>query len=122
MPKFLEKKLRAEYGNNPRAIYGTMNEIGAMHGNQETAKGRAMEKKHEKDVRSHGYGRTEIEHHTDGSHSVRHYPIQKSSKSGAFVSTGEPTSYSAGDNDEMMAKVGEHLGTEPTEESEETDV
>ena len=30
MPKFLEKKLRAEYGDNPRAIYGTMNKLGAM--------------------------------------------------------------------------------------------
>jgi hypothetical protein len=46
MPKFLEDKLRAEYGNNPSAIYGTMNKIGAMHGNKETAKGRAMERKH----------------------------------------------------------------------------
>lgn len=46
MPKFLEKKLRAEYGNNPHAIYGTMNKIGAMRGNKETAKGRAMEAKH----------------------------------------------------------------------------
>ncbi len=46
MPKFLENKLKAEYGNNPRAIYGTMNKIGAMHGNKETAKGVAMERKH----------------------------------------------------------------------------
>lgn len=46
MPKFLEDKLRAEYGNNPRAIYGTMNKIGAMRGNKITAKGRRMEKKH----------------------------------------------------------------------------
>ena len=46
MPKFLEDKLRAEYGNNPSAIYGTMNKIGAMKGNKETAKGRAMERKH----------------------------------------------------------------------------
>ena len=46
MPKFLEDKLRAEYGNNPHAIYGTMNKIGAMRGNKETAKGKRMEKKH----------------------------------------------------------------------------
>ncbi len=49
MPKFLEKKLKAEYGNNPHAIYGTMNKIGAMKGNKETAKGKAMERKHERD-------------------------------------------------------------------------
>lgn len=47
MPKFLEDKLKAEYGNNPKAIYGTMNKIGAMKGNKETAKGKAMQKKHD---------------------------------------------------------------------------
>lgn len=47
MPEFLEKKLKKEYGDNDHAIYGTMNKIGAMHGSKETAKGRAMEKKHE---------------------------------------------------------------------------
>ena len=51
MPKFLEDKLRAEYGNNPHAIYGTMNNMGAMKGNKETAKGRAMEQKHISDTR-----------------------------------------------------------------------
>ena len=49
MPKFLEDKLKSEYGDNPRAIYGTMNAIGAMHGNKETPKGRQMEKKHKAD-------------------------------------------------------------------------
>jgi len=51
MPKFLEDKLRAEYGNNPHAIYGTMNKIGAMRGNKETAKGKAMERKHNAKMR-----------------------------------------------------------------------
>lgn len=46
MPVFLEKKLKKEYGDNPHAIYGTMNKIGAMKGNKETALGRKMEKKH----------------------------------------------------------------------------
>jgi hypothetical protein len=27
MPKKLEEKLRAEYGNNDRAVFGTMNKI-----------------------------------------------------------------------------------------------
>lgn len=49
MPKFLEDQLKAEYPNNPHAVFGTMNRIGAMRGNQETPKGRAMEKKHERD-------------------------------------------------------------------------
>jgi hypothetical protein len=46
MPKFLEDRLRREYPNNPGAVYGTLNAIGAMRGNKETAKGRAMQKKH----------------------------------------------------------------------------
>ena len=51
MPKFLESKLKAEYPGNPGAVYGTMNAIGAMHGNKETSKGRQMEAKHEADQR-----------------------------------------------------------------------
>lgn len=47
MPAFLEAKLRKEYGDNPRAIYGTMNKIGAMRGNKITKKGRRMQKKHD---------------------------------------------------------------------------
>jgi hypothetical protein len=47
MPKFLEDKLKREYPNNPHAVYGTLNELGMMHGNKETAKGKAAEKKHE---------------------------------------------------------------------------
>ncbi len=47
MPKFLENKLKAEYPGNPSAVYGTLNNIGAMHGNKETAKGKAMQAKHD---------------------------------------------------------------------------
>lgn len=50
MPKFLEERLKKEYGNNPHAIYGTMNKIGAMRGNKTTAKGKMMEKKHQIDA------------------------------------------------------------------------
>lgn len=45
-PKFLEKKLEKEYPGDNHAVYGTLNKIGAMKGNKETAKGRSMEKKH----------------------------------------------------------------------------
>lgn len=55
MPAFLERKLRAEgrkKGKKGKAldayVYGTMNNMGAMHGNKETAKGKAMERKHKK--------------------------------------------------------------------------
>lgn len=46
MPAFLEKKLKSEYGAKSSIPYKVMNSIGAMHGNKETAKGAAMEKKH----------------------------------------------------------------------------
>jgi hypothetical protein len=47
-PAFLEAKLRKEYGDNPSAIYGTMNKIGAMRGNKETKKGKRMQAKHDR--------------------------------------------------------------------------
>lgn len=50
MPKFLEEQLKAEYPGNPGAVYGTLNTMGAMRGNKETAKGRAMEAKHRSDI------------------------------------------------------------------------
>ena len=46
MPEFLENKLKKEYPGNDRAVFGTMNKIGAMKGNKETALGRKMEAKH----------------------------------------------------------------------------
>lgn len=51
MPKFLEEKLRANVpgGVDPdRYVYGALNNMGAMRGNRETAKGRAMQRKHDK--------------------------------------------------------------------------
>ena len=50
MPKFLEAKLKQEYPNNPSAVYGTLNSLGAMKGNVETPKGRAMQAKHDAKV------------------------------------------------------------------------
>ena len=54
MPKFLENKLKAEYPNNPGAVYGTLNKLGAMKGNKETPKGRRMEAKHMRDMLKRG--------------------------------------------------------------------
>lgn len=47
MPKFLVDKLKSEYPGNPSAVYGTLNAIGAMHGNKETAKGARMQAQHD---------------------------------------------------------------------------
>lgn len=46
MPRFLETKLKKQYGAKSAIPYKVMNSIGAMHGNKETAKGRAMQAKH----------------------------------------------------------------------------
>ena len=51
MPKFLEEKLKAEYGAKSDIPYKIMNKMGAMHGSKETAKGKAMERKHERDAK-----------------------------------------------------------------------
>lgn len=57
MPKFLEAKLKAEAaskgltGRRAAAYtYGTLNDLGAMRGNQETDTGRAMDAKHQRDL------------------------------------------------------------------------
>lgn len=52
VPKFLEDKLKKQYGQNSSIPYAVMNSIGAMHGNQETAKGEAMQDKHDAAMKS----------------------------------------------------------------------
>jgi hypothetical protein len=46
MPKFLENKLKKEYGAKSSVPYKVMNKMGVMKGNKETAKGVAMDKHH----------------------------------------------------------------------------
>ncbi len=46
MPKFLEKKLKKEYGANSSIPYKVMNKMGVMKGSKITAKGKAMEANH----------------------------------------------------------------------------
>ena len=42
----VEAKLKRQYPNNPRAVYGTLNRIGLMRGNRATRKGtRAAKRK-----------------------------------------------------------------------------
>ena len=59
MPKFLEDRLRAQAANKgltgrqaDRYTYGTLNALGAMHGNVETAKGQRMDAKHSADMKA----------------------------------------------------------------------
>lgn len=53
MPAFLEQKLKTEAARKGKTgeaadhyVYGALNNMGAMHGNQETAHGAAMDRKH----------------------------------------------------------------------------
>jgi hypothetical protein len=50
VPKFLEDRLKKEYGENSKIPYMVMNSRGFMHGNKETEKGREAEAKHESDM------------------------------------------------------------------------
>lgn len=49
MPKFLEDRLKQEYGEDSDIPYKVMNAKGYMHGSKETPKGRAAEQKHQRD-------------------------------------------------------------------------
>lgn len=62
MPAFLKSKLKEEaaaQGKTGRAadayVYGAMNNMGAMHGNKETTKGAAMQRKHDAASKALGY-------------------------------------------------------------------
>lgn len=75
MPKFLEDKLKAKAAEKglkgkraQRYVFGAMNNMGAMHGNQETAKGAAMEAKHRKDQMQKDIAKF---HGTSAEHSFR---------------------------------------------------
>ncbi len=123
MPKFLEDRLKAEYPNNPHAVYGTMNKIGAMHGNKETAKGREMERKHEAHMKTTKTPMKElrIEIHRGPKnavtgHTVHHHMMpQKATPGGAFM---EETHHSfpfdakgqSSTHGDMMDHIADHLG------------
>ncbi len=51
MPKFLETILKREYPSNAKAVFGTLNKIGAMKGSKETPKGAAMQRKHDAKIK-----------------------------------------------------------------------
>lgn len=121
MPKFLEDKLRAEYGNNPHAIYGTMNKIGAMRGNKETAKGREMERKHEEKMKNapHKIREIRIEVHRDKKQGVTghtvhtHHMPKATGKSGAFLEdTHESVPFDANGESKSHGHMLDHIGSQ----------
>jgi len=52
MPKFLERKLKREYGEKSDIPYKVMNKIGAMKGSRVTTRGKEMERKRSSKVAS----------------------------------------------------------------------
>lgn len=82
MPKFLETKLKAEAAAKgltgreaDRYTYGAMNDMGAMKGNQETAKGRRMDAKHAADQSAAHPHRMAGTH--DGMYVTEHHRLPK---------------------------------------------
>lgn len=126
MPRFLEDKLKREYPNDPGAVYGTMNKLGAMHGNKETAKGREMERKHEADMKKMGnMSHTEpmremrIEIHRGPKNKVTGFTVHHRmmpkpvSKSGAFMENTEHSQpFGANQHEQMMDHVHEHTSAQ----------
>ena len=142
MPKFLETKLKREYGENSAIPYKVMNSIGAMHGNQETAKGREMEEKHEAKMKKPSGTaepmremRIEIHHGPKNKvtgFTVHHHMMPKPTKSMAFSeNTTHSHPFGVDQHAAMMDHVDQHtaaqLGAgmkepaeaEPEEEEEE---
>jgi hypothetical protein len=129
MPKFLEDKLKREYGENSAIPYKVMNDIGAMKGNKETEKGREMEKKHEEDTMKKPSSTAEpmrgmrIEIHRGPGmkvtgHTVHHDMMPKkaaNSPGGAFM---EETNHSfpfdahgeSSSHGNMLDHIADHLG------------
>lgn len=62
MPKFLEDKLKSEAAKKgmtgkraEKYAFGAMNNMGAMQGSKKTAKGEAMERKHNEKLRAEAH-------------------------------------------------------------------
>jgi len=54
MANFLEAKLKDEYGADSPRVWQTLNSLGWYHGNKETPKGKAAQRKHEADLKARG--------------------------------------------------------------------
>lgn len=66
------------------------------------------EKHSKKKHKKHKFSRTEIEHHEDGSHTVRHHPMMQQQKEG--MQPEQPVSYAAPDMASLHAGMDQNLG------------
>jgi hypothetical protein len=127
MPKFLEDKLKREYGENSAVPFKVMNSIGAMRGNKETEKGREMEAKHNRDKGEKPamkkqpampMKRMEIEIHRGPKKevtgfTVHHHMMPTPSKSPAFMEdTTHSQPFSVKEHDAMMDHIDEHTSAQ----------
>lgn len=71
----------------------------------------AKEDKKEASKKKHKFHRTEIEHHSDGSHTVRHHPHPSMKVEGAEQE--QPVSYAAPDMATLHAGMDQNLGAAP---------
>lgn len=118
MPKFLEAKLKQEYGAKSATPYKVMNAIGAMRGNKESPKGAAMEQKHEAKMgKPEQMREMRIQFHRTGGKvtgaTVHHFMMPKGSKSSAFMEhTQHSQQFGAGEHEAMMDHVHEHTAAQ----------
>lgn len=127
MPKFLETKLKKEYGEKSTVPFKVMNKIGAMRGNKETAKGKAMQEKHDNKEAKAAKAKTpksvmrelRVEIHRGPKpkravtgYTVHHHMMPRSTgDSGAFMEHETHTQpFSADEHEAMLDHVQEHLG------------
>ena len=127
MPKFLEDKLKREYGQNSAVPFKVMNKIGAMRGNKETEKGRELEQKHQEDtmkkpgmkMSASPMREMRIEIHRGPKQEVTGFTVhhhmmpQSQGKSGAFMENTEHSQpFGADQHEAMMDHVDEHLSAQ----------
>ena len=85
---------------------------GVMDGLRSLAKEKEKEKPEQKGgKKKHKFSRTEIEHHSNGSHTVRHH-LKPSDVKEDMGKVQEPVSYSASDDADLQAKMSQNLGGE----------
>ena len=127
MPKFLETKLKREYGENSAIPFKVMNSIGAMRGNKETTKGREMEKKHEEDkamkklsmkTTTEPMREMRIKFHRGKSNeitgaTVHHDMMPTATKSAAFMeNTSHEYPFGTHEHEAMMDHIQEHTAAQ----------
>lgn len=77
------------------------------------AEGALTKKEKDRGSKKHKFKHTHIEHHShDGSHTVRHASQPDVDENGISKPVDDVT-YAAKDNDDLHAKLAEHLGGEP---------